>query len=635
MHTLYIADGIAQGSEGYQNKLVRINTRQAAELTEILNIFNLGVRDNMTYLGLISTSDHLSKGASVRSTIRLQHGDFKLFSNLPIATKLRYLRCGIQGKKRRIKKYINALRELKLYHDNKSHATHKGMLIQDLLPKWHTTLQSHALVGRATTISKEYITEADIRDAHVSAIQVSHNTSPASTGHWRRMDPTIIWKKQLEFLPGKTVKLINLWLHESHCDHGFNSECISNRFDTIHKNITSWNSNILPLHSFLLEPITNKASISRVTSTLEETHHQLFNIEKNIGLAKTSYRSETIKHLLNVNNIETFTKKVLPKGRDIPATHTEIWDNKLHSHRPCRNDIEELIATGEFHGRWMANSKAKENCAFVSIRREGLLGMRGVTLHPERIVTEKDIPNLIPNNGKLSKKIKSAFLKAHGKHIAKLFLSPEKDHKSLYYPFFLLSRTGSMHHEQHIENWFWTSLASVPGKARFEGFHMSVIGRFGRRWRNTFLNIVKLILLMRYVPNSLKSIARFPIPKPGKVNEYRPISLCNDLYCFINAISTHYSSKGILAANILHQGIGAYVKGRGCSNLVSIEQAIREDCIKSGIPSSQTDEDEENFFDRIPVEIVLAAMRVNGFPDQGFLELKASGMEPKAVEIIT
>ena len=85
----------------------------------------------------------------------------------------------------------------------------------------------------------------------------------------------------------------------------------------------------------------------------------------------------------------------------------------------------------------------------------------------------------------------------------------------------------------------------------------------------------------------------------------------------------------------MHSGITAYIKGRGCTTLVGVEQGVREDCIlESGIPSSQTDEDEEIFFDRIPVEILLAAMRVNGFPEQGFLELKASGMEEKTVEII-
>jgi len=50
---------------------------------------------------------------------------------------------------------------------------------------------------------------------------------------------------------------------------------------------------------------------------------------------------------------------------------------------------------------------------------------------------------------------------------------------------------------------------------------------------------------------------------------------------------------------------------------------------------SQTDEDEEKFFDTIPVEILLVAMRVNGFPTQGYVELKARGMGAKTMEIIT
>jgi len=77
------------------------------------------------------------------------------------------------------------------------------------------------------------------------------------------------------------------------------------------------------------------------------------------------------------------------------------------------------------------------------------------------------------------------------------------------------------------------------------------------------------------------------------------------------------------------------VKGKGCTTLVGVEQGVREDVIESGMPMSQTDEDEEKFFDRISVEVLLAAMKINGFPDQGFLELKASGMEAKTVEIVT
>jgi len=65
-----------------------------------------------------------------------------------------------------------------------------------------------------------------------------------------------------------------------------------------------------------------------------------------------------------------------------------------------------------------------------------------------------------------------------------------------------------------------------------------------------------------------------------------------------------------------------YVKGRGCLTLMGVEQNIHKDSVESGIPMSQTDEDEEKFFDRIPVEVLLATMRMNRFPEQGFLELK-------------
>ena len=207
--------------------------------------------------------------------------------------------------------------------------------------------------------------------------------------------------------------------------------------------------------------------------------------------------------------------------------------------------MEELIATGNFHGDWMAASKASEACAFAKLKSEGLLGTRGIELNPERIVKMEDIPKLIHNGAKLSTKLKKAFVHAHGKHTARLFRPPPGDHEALYYPFFLTDNQGEMNNDATFKESFWKSLSSIPGKARYNGFHMAVIGRFGKRWQECLLNINKLILIMRYVPNKLKKVARFPIPKPGRVNEYRPISLCHDVYCFINAICTSFSSSGI------------------------------------------------------------------------------------------
>jgi len=129
--------------------------------------------------------------------------------------------------------------------------------------------------------------------------------------------------------------------------------------------------------------------------------------------------------------------------------------------------------------------------------------------------------------------------------------------------------------------------------------------------------------------------ARYPIPKPGKLNEYRPISLCDDLYCFLNAILTGITSKAIERAGLLHSGITSYRKGQSCATLVTVEQSFREDCIEGNLPTVQIDEDEEKFFDRICLEIILASMRINGFPECGFVEFKACMMGEKIVEIIT
>jgi len=303
--------------------------------------------------------------------------------------------------------------------------------------------------------------------------------------------------------------------------------------------------------------------------------------------------------------------------------------------RPCINEVEELHATQQHHGRWMGNTQAKENCAFAEVLSEGKLGPRGIKLKSERKITMKDIPNLIHNGQKLSRKVKRAFIAAHNKYLHRLFRYPPKDRREFFYPFYLLDSEGTMHREKEVEGKLWKSLASIPSKARHAGFQMATIGRFGKRWRQVLWKIIKLMLVMRYIPNEMKKIARYPIPKPGKLNEYRPISLCNDIYCFLNSIITKITSAAIEKTKILHRGIASYRQGKSCATLVAVEQSFREDCIESNVPSVQLDEDEEKFFDRVCLEIILTAMRINGFPDEGFIEFKACMMGEKLVEIVT
>ena len=615
-------DATRQKCCGEENKLVKISDRQAAELSNIVNMYDYAVKDTMTFLQLTKNNDCLANKALVRNNLRYKH-NFKLFENLPVSTKLRYIRGSIQAKKKNLKSYIKVIqaKSVATSHGNNSFE----MDFQQIFNKWKNFNKTSYIEKQSSQLLSAYITEAEERINHIEAIHNAHNTTKPSP------DTLFLFEK----IPEKTIKLINHWLHQSNCNQGFNSKPTENRFDFLKSDVSAWTLHLSQASSIIDENKFDPTNLDIVTQGLTNAISDLEKLESKISMAQRKYKADTIHYLLQVNKIEDFTRKIYPKKREAPATHTEIWDTSMKKYRTCRNEQEELIATGQYHGRWMSNSAAKEMCAFAKIRHEGKLGARGIELRPDRKVTLADIPNLIHEGNKLPWGIKQAFLKAHEKHTAELFRAPRKAHVALHYPFFLRSQKGDMSNEKCYADTFWKSLSSVPGKARHEGFHLAVIGRFGCRWQQCLYDISKLILLMRYIPRKLKAIARFPIPKPGRVNEYRPISLCNDLYCFINAVSTLHSSRGIEKANILHDGITAYIKGKGCSTLVGVEQGLREDCVESGIPTSQTDEDEEKFFDRIPVEILLAAMKVNGFPDQGFLELKASGMEAKMVEIIT
>ena len=263
-------------------------------------------------------------------------------------------------------------------------------------------------------------------------------------------------------------------------------------------------------------------------------------------------------------------------------------------------------------------------------------GARGVELNWKRKVRKKDIKNLV-FNGKtgIIKEISAAFLKAHNGVIRELFKEPAKDNELFNFPFFMTDEKGSLNKDEDLGKQFNKALIAIPGKARFDGFHLAVLGRFDKAWRDTALNIVKLVFVTRYMPREFKKIARIPIPKPNTPNEYRPISLCHDLYCFVNSIIAELTSKALEEAGIIPEGLAAYIKGRGCPMLVATELSLREDCIESNIPTWRLDEDEEKFFDRICLELILTVLRINGFPVKGYVELKASCMWDKEVEIIT
>jgi len=624
--------GKEQKIKGVKNELVEINEEQATELSYIFRKFQNAVKDVLDELKLSSTQDPIDKAGRTRARLRRKNG-FKLFMNLPISTKLRYLRSSVRTKLNSVRRAIYWLEEFEI---KDKHTDQEPMSESEFWEIRDEIVKTSILEDKAKDIQNSLMQEIEERANHITALQFmkkkSQELDQNRTKQTESDKDTL--PNTLPYISENITKLMNSWLSESNCTNHFNIASKNDPLEALSFEISNWK---VPLSDFI-DPISmrkNHNFFLKVKSYFITCKNQIISLNNKITRIQTMYRKDTLQYFLQSNTIHSFTNKVLPKSRSAPAAHSLIWDETIQAQRRCKNEAEELQATSEHHGHWMGDSKATENCAFAKVIKKGKLGPRGIELLPNRRITMKDLPKLIHNSAKLPRRIKRAFIKAHNKHTANLFRAPKQSRTIFNYPFFLRKSSGLMNKSTFIESHLWKCLASVPGKARFDGFQLATIGRFGSRWRKALLNIIKIIFIMRYIPAELKQIQRFPIPKPGKTNEYRPISLCNDLYCFINAMQTKLTSATIEKAGILHPGITSYRKGKSCATLVAVEQSFREDCFENKFPCVQIDEDEENFFDRVCIEIILASMKINGFPDQGFLEMKACAMGEKLVEIIT
>jgi len=631
--------GIDQKIDGKSNKLVEITEHHATELAYTYRKFKYAIEEVMDKLKLAHPKDNLESAGKTRGRIRTGKG-FRLFKNLPISTKIRYLRNGMKTKLRLIQKAQIWLKEFKIKETEgiNEDKEKEFWTIRDSIVK------TNDLLRQAQVIEEKLDSECLERENHMNAIKYSlingKQTSRGKQEH-DHPDTSIISSSSnsektniIPHLSGSIHSLLNSWLLEAGCKNGFITANQSSIHGNIASSIADWK---IPLTTFIEAPnlLDNDESWIKINEQLEESEKKIRNLITKITNMQIRYRKNTLHYFLNVNTINSFTQKVLQKERSAPATHTIIWDEEQENYRPCKNEIEELQATRDFHGNWMSDSKAKENCAFASVIRKGKLGPRGIRLTPDRKITMNDIPALVHKGKKLSRKVKRAFIKAHNKFTARLFRAPKKPRKEFFYPFFYTENHKTMNNSKLIERKLWKSITAIPSKARHDGYHIAVLGRFDSRWRSILLKFIEIMLIMRYIPSDMKKIARYPIPKPGKVNEYRPISLCDDLYCFLNGIITQITSNAIEKSKLLHEGITSYRRGKSCATLVTIEQCFREDCVEGNKPTVQIDEDEEKFFDRVCLEIILAVMKINGFPDAGFVELKACMMGLKLVEIVT
>jgi len=166
-------DGVAQQVKGPENKLVEISDAHAAEISFILNRFNSAIKTVMLDLKLSHDRNNNDSAGTTRGRLIKRNG-FKIFNNLPVPTKLRYVKKEIEAKLNQVQKNIYWLKEYKIrtLHESSSKSS---MELDSFWKQWETILKTDVLLNKATAATKAYSEEDTERILHASAIKSAGN----------------------------------------------------------------------------------------------------------------------------------------------------------------------------------------------------------------------------------------------------------------------------------------------------------------------------------------------------------------------------------------------------------------------------------------------------------------------------
>ena len=356
-------------------------------------------------------------------------------------------------------------------------------------------------------------------------------------------------------------------------------------------------------------------------------------LKKQAMAVLVSNKDKTLIHNARMNQTRNISQKLNPKVMDEPEAHHVILnpaDIHATSNLRCNNFQDCLDNTLLYHQNWMDRSGSKwEHHWFQTTTKYGHIN--GISFKFTGKPTDTDFERLVKQHQACPEHVKTAFQEAHSDDIASIMQPPRLPHRALdwlWHP-----STDDTDWKTFVDN-YWQAITAVPGKARYNGYTMAVIGRLPRRWIDLHLRMMKMMMILRIMPKKIKVQARVPIPKP-KPGETRPLSLIHDDMCFLLGFLTKHFALKCEEIKLFPPTIRAYRQGMSTSFITLIDLALREDALSFGRYLALTAEDEEKFFDRVSLEVQLAVLYILGFPMEGLLEMKAEEMDNISVEIHT
>ena len=366
---------------------------------------------------------------------------------------------------------------------------------------------------------------------------------------------------------------------------------------------------------------------------ISETIEKLESLSRTATNQRAKYKRLHIRHAALTMSTKDLSRLLLQKAGDLLEPEHMIYDEEIGRDRPCQSSEEVMSSTKTKTQQYMNPSSADRQNHFCSIPNDEV-GPSGINIQPNRPVNDKTMKECKPKYEDLPEEAKEYTKEAHRKFKCLLENSPDEA-PELRYAFFYDQETGEFS-DKKVKEDYDRSILTIPGKARHDGFHMSLIGRLPKPWVEGVLIFLQNVLASRCPPPKIKEMTRIPIPKgDDKPGQTRPISLADDIFSFLTGQISRTFAAGIEETGRLGPEITAYRKNKSTTDITIDERGIMEDALEFCQYMGLIKEDEEKFFDRVVVELHMLAMKLFGCPDQGYCEWKMEDMVERDVNIVT
>ena len=281
-------------------------------------------------------------------------------------------------------------------------------------------------------------------------------------------------------------------------------------------------------------------------------------------------------HLGNIQKLGSICQILKRKQTNKPTAATSFLD-KNGKEQPALSRDDRLQGTLQKEAKMMSPDGGGEDFTMhFATSKQDDCGPCGVNVDVDKEYTRENFEKSYPNqHKKWYDDVYGLVADAH-KNMKELFRPPAEHAKELEWPWFYEAKSGVFSDMGLIKK-FDKMILTTPTKERHGGFSLQVLGRLPEKFARAFKSIMRSTLVTRLYANDMKRTTRIPIPKNGKPNETRPISICQDAFCYISSIIQDAFSKGLESATLLNDNLFAYRKGFSSVDLLSCHLAAMED----------------------------------------------------------